>query len=99
MSNRRSRKSDSDPRQASGVKNRPTQAEINRQLRSWTPRRIASWSLMLGGVLIAAQHLVAHAGFRPLPFSMGWQDLLVGYPMAALLAIAGAILIDPRPRI
>jgi hypothetical protein len=99
MFNRRSRKSDRDIRQASGVEHRPTQAEINRQLRSWTPRRIASWSLMLGGVLIAAQHLVAHAGFRPLPFSMGWQDLLVGYPMAALLALAGAILIDPRPRI
>lgn len=54
---------------------------------------------MLLAVLIAIQHLVAHAGFRPLPISMGLQDLLLGYPAAALLFILGAVMIDPRPRI
>jgi hypothetical protein len=48
---------------------------------------------------VAVQHLVAHAGFRPLPFSMGWQDLIVGYPAAAVLAVAGLIALDPNPRI
>lgn len=80
-------------------KPRPSQKEIDRQLRQWPPRRVASWSLMGLGVLVALQHLVAHAGTRPLPFSMGWQDLVVGYPMAILLVIAGAMMLDPRSRI
>lgn len=80
-------------------RSRRRDADINRQLRSWTARRIASWALMLGGLLVALQHLVAHAGFRPLPFSMGLQDFTVGYPTAVILIIAGAILIDPRPKI
>lgn len=72
--------------------------EINQQLRQWPPRRVVSWLLMgLGGV-VAIQHVVAHGGAQLWPISMGWQDLLVGYPMAMLLVIAGAILIDPRPR-
>ncbi len=78
---------------------RPTAADIDRQLRAWPPRRIASWALMLTGLAIAVQHLVAHAGFRPLPMSMGLQDTLLGYPTAAILVIAGAALLDPRPRI
>lgn len=48
------------------------------------------------GVLVAIQHLVAHAGTRPLPIGMGWQDIVVGYPMAILLVVAGAMLLDPR---
>lgn len=78
---------------------RPTAAEINRQLRAWPPRRITSWALMLTGLAIGVQHLVAHAGFRPLPISMGLQDVLLGYPAAAILIIAGAALLDPRPKI
>ncbi len=78
---------------------RPNTAEINRQLRAWTPRRITSWALMLTGLAIGVQHWVAHAGFRPLPLSMGVQDALLGYPTAAVLMIAGAALLDPRPRI
>lgn len=66
---------------------------------SWPPRRIASWTLMLGGVIVAIQHLLAHGGWQPLPLSMGWQDIFVGYPMAGLLLIAGAMLLDPRGRI
>lgn len=83
---------------ASG-KSRSRQKEIDRQLRQWPPRRVASWSLMGLGGLVAVQHLVAHAGTRPLPFSMGWQDLVAGYPMAILLVIVGAMLLDPRSRI
>lgn len=82
-----------------GGEPRPTPAEINRQLRAWPPRRIASWALMLTGLAVGVQHLVAHAGLRPLPISMGLQDTLLGYPTAAILMIAGAALLDPRPRI
>lgn len=63
---------------------------------AWPGRRVASWTLMLLGVAVAAQHLLAHGGFRPVPLSMGWQDVLIGYPMALLLVIGGAVLIDPR---
>lgn len=66
------------------------------QLDMWPPRRLASWALMLGGAGIATQHLVAHAGLAPLPMSMGWQDIVVGYPMALLMVIVGAMLIDPH---
>ena len=72
------------------------QAEINRQLRRWPPRRIAAWALFVLAGVIAAQHVLAHLGFRPLPWSMAWQDLLVGYPTAVVVVIAGAIVLEPR---
>lgn len=73
------------------------QREIDRQLSPWTPRRIAAWSLFAAAFLIGMQHGLAHLGFAPLPISMGWQDLLIGYPAAGLLAIVGAFALDPRP--
>lgn len=72
------------------------QREINRQLRGWTPRRISAWVLFGLALLIVVQHLLAHAGWRPIPLSMGWQDLIVGYPMAAALALGGAFVVEPR---
>jgi len=76
-------------------------AEANRQLQqqmnAWTRRRVVAWGLMLLGVVIALQHILAHSGWRPLPVSMGWQDILIGYPMGGLLVVAGAMLLDPRP--
>lgn len=49
-------------------------------------------------VIVAAQHLLAHAGLRPLPVSMGWQDLFLGYPMAALIALSAAFLLPAQRR-
>ena len=66
--------------------------------RPWTRRRVVSTSLLTVAPLIAAQHIVAHLGYRPIPLSMGWQDILIGYPMAAVLAIFGAMALDPHPR-
>lgn len=71
--------------------------QIRRQLSPWTRRRVAAWGLMGLGVGVAAQHVVAHGGFRSLPLSMGWQDILAGYPMAIVLGVVGAMLLDPRP--
>jgi len=73
------------------------QRELNRQLRGWTPRRITAWSMFGLAVVIGVFHLLAHSGWRPVPLTMGWQDILIGYPMAALLAIAGLFVLDPRP--
>lgn len=75
---------------------RLVQADIARQLRRWPPRRIAAWSLFLLAAVIAVQHLLAHGGVRPVPLSMGWQDLLMGYPMAAVVFILGAFIIEAR---
>ena len=76
---------------------RNQQQEIDRQLSRWSKRRVLSWSLFVTAVIIAGQHLLAHAGWRPLPMSMGWQDIVVGYPTALVLGIAGAIAMDPNP--
>lgn len=76
-----------------------TQKDINRQLRSWPPRRVASWALMGFAFVVAAQHILAHGGFRPIPVSMDLQDLFFGFPMAILIFVLGAILIDSKPRI
>lgn len=76
------------------------QRDLDRQLNSWTWRRITSWSLFGLALVVVVQHLLAHTGWRPIPVSMGWQDLLVGYPTAGLLAIVGAFMLEarsPRP--
>lgn len=76
------------------------QRDIDRQLNNWTWRRIVSWTLFGLAAVIAVQHLLAHAGWQPLPVSLGWQDLLVGYPTAGLLAIVAAFMLEgrsPRP--
>ena len=80
------------------VRRREAQRDIDRQLRSWPPRRLATWALMVGAFLVAGQHLLAHAGVQPLPFSMVRQDIFLGYPVAAFLGFAGLMLLDPRPR-
>ena len=81
------------------IRRRASRTAADRQLSNWTRRRVLSWSLFGLAGFVAVQHLVAHAGFRPIPMSMGWQDLLVGYPMAIVLAVAGGIALDPNPRI
>jgi hypothetical protein len=73
------------------------QREINRQLRTWSPRRIIAWSIIAFAGLMAANHIVAHVGESWLPMSLGWQDLLVGYPMAAVVALVGFIILGQMP--
>lgn len=69
------------------------QREIDRQLRVWTPRRVLGWTVAGIAVLVAVVHWVAHLGYRVLPLSLGWQDLLLGYPVAALLGVAAALIL------
>ena len=71
------------------------QADINRQLRGWTRRRLSAWTLFVLAALIGGQHVLAHLGVRPLPLTMGWQDLLVGYPTAFLVLIVAAFVLEP----
>jgi hypothetical protein len=74
--------------------------DLDRQLRGWSRRRWACRLLFVLAGVIVVQHLFAHSGWRPLPISMGWQDLLVGYPMAAVMAVVALIVLGntPSPR-
>lgn len=83
----------------SSIRRRARKNDIGRQLSNWSKRRTLSWSLFGLAGLIAVQHVLAHGGFRPIPISMGWQDLLIGYPTAIVIAIIGGIALDPNPRI
>ena len=83
----------------SSIRRRAKKSDIDKQLSNWSKRRVLSWSLFALAGLVAVQHLLAHAGFRPIPISMGWQDILVGYPAAIVLAVIGGIAMDPNPRI
>jgi len=87
------------PHNADDPQNRSSQ-DFNRAMRkdallTWTAR-----ALMVLGLAIAIQHLIAHAGYRPLPLPMGAQDLLIGYPAAALVLIVGLFIWgrNPTPR-
>lgn len=68
-------------------------------LNPWTKRRIGCWVLFVVAALMAVNHLLAHAGTRFLPIGMGKQDIFLGYPMAALLALAGLMALDPRSKL
>lgn len=81
------------------VRRRAKKTAVDKQLSRWTKRRVLSWSLFVLAGVVAVQHVLAHGGFQPIPISMGWQDLLIGYPTAMVLAIAGGIALDPNPRL
>lgn len=76
-----------------------TAASVDGSLSAWTRRRLVSWTLIGLAIVVAVQHLIAHSGWQPLPMGMGMQDIFLGYPMAALLALAGLMWLDPRPPI
>lgn len=53
-------------------------------------RRAVGWVLVAVGVVMAVVHIGAHLGRLHL---LGYQDLLIGYPMAAILVLAGVVLV------
>ena len=83
----------------SSIRRRAKTSDVDKQLSNWTRRRVLSWSLFGLSGLVAVQHLFAHGGFGLVSLSMGWQDIVIGYPTAIVLAIIGGIMLDPRPRI
>lgn len=67
------------------------QKEISRQLRRWTPRTLVAWGLIFFAAVMALNHVLMHLGLSWLPMSAGQQDLLVGWPVAGVIAVVGAI--------
>ena len=56
-------------------------------------RRSLGWGLVVLGIVVFAQHLSSHMGFFTV-ISSGWDDLLIGYPAAALLVLGGGVLLS-----
>lgn len=54
-------------------------------------RRRLGWVSIVVGVVVFVQHLFSHMGFYTV-FSPGVDDLLIGYPTAAVLIVVGAML-------
>lgn len=80
---------------------RERQRQVNRQLRLWTPRRVVGWTVAAVAIAVAVVHWTAHIGYRPIPLSMGAQDILIGYPAAALIGLAAVVILGqttPRRR-
>lgn len=70
----------------------PQKTTYTKAYRRWLAWRITGFSLVGIGLAMAASHIIAHLGhLRFLPTS-GTQDLLIGFPMAALLVLAGVVL-------
>lgn len=61
-------------------------------LAAYRKRRVFGWTLVGLGAVVFVQHLISHMGVFNL-ISPGWDDLVVGYPMAGLLGLAGAIVL------
>jgi hypothetical protein len=54
--------------------------------------RIAGWSLVVLGVTVGVTHWLTHIEVWDFA-SQGIEDLLAGYPMAAVLGIGGAVVL------
>lgn len=74
------------------------QREIARQLRVWTPRKIIAYVMVIVAGLIAVNHIFMHLGFSWLPMSAGSQDLFVGWPIAAVIAVSGFVVGGQTPQ-
>lgn len=56
--------------------------------------RIAGWALVSLGVLVGGSHVVTHLGYFQVLPNVGFQDLLMGYPVAGVLVIGGIVLLS-----
>ena len=56
-------------------------------------RRTIGWVLAGLGVVVGVSHWLTHLGVWDFA-SQGIEDLVAGYPMAALLAIGGAVVLS-----
>ena len=61
--------------------------------RAYGARRALGWTLVGLGIVVAVSHWLTHIGTWDFA-SQGVEDLIAGYPMAALLAIGGAVVLS-----
>jgi hypothetical protein len=58
----------------------------------YTRRRAIGWALVALGVAVGVQHFLSHVALFTV-ISRGADDLLLGYPLAGALGVAGAIVL------
>lgn len=63
-----------------------------RRYRTRRRRRVAAWALFALAAVVAITHILEHAGAFQV-MSPGLEDLLIGYPSAMLVAVAGGIVL------
>lgn len=86
---------------ARSTRRRVERLRSDRGSRRWTDaRRIVGSMLILVGSVMAVAHLIAHLAEMRVK---GALDVLIGYPMAAILVVLGLLLFGwdsapPRPR-
>lgn len=74
---------------------RPQKATYTSAYRHWIIVRVAGFALMVVGVVMAVAHIGAHLGnVQMVPL----QDLLIGWPLAGVLFIAGGVLASRQLR-
>ncbi|MBA3690073.1 MAG: hypothetical protein H0W82_01520 [Actinobacteria bacterium] len=56
--------------------------------------RAESLARIIAGIVVGVSHVLDHFGLIKI-FSPAFQDLFIGYPTAALLAIGGLMLLPP----
>lgn len=70
----------------------PQKATYTKAYRRWLAWRITGFSLVGISLVMAVSHIIAHLGHLTFLPTSGMQDLLIGFPMAALLLVAGVVL-------
>ena len=60
-------------------------------------RLLLGWSIVAVGIALGLTHMVTHLGNLQYLPTVGMQDLLMGYPVAAVLVLAGVLVIAMRP--
>ncbi len=66
-------------------------------MRSYRTRRVVGWSLVVVAVIVGVTHFLEHLGVFAFA-SPGVEDLVAGYPLAALLGVAGSIILTHGER-
>lgn len=83
---------------ARGGLRKPQKAAYTAAYRKWLAVRVVGFVLMAVGVVMAVVHIGAHLGNFSLLPTVGLQDLLIGWPMAAVLFLVGAVFASRRVR-
>ncbi|CAN5120876.1 hypothetical protein BH09ACT10_BH09ACT10_00190 [soil metagenome] len=72
-------------------------AEVDDYFKRARNRALVMYSFAVVALAVGIQHLLAHAGWRPIPIGMGKQDLLIGYPTAGLIGLAAVYMWGTTP--
>lgn len=90
MSGSKRRRKPSPQARATRAQQHEASARPKLTLRQYRRRRFAGWSLVWVGVAVGVSHWLAHLGLWSFA-SEGVMDVTAGYPLGAVLVVAGSI--------